>query len=87
VLRPSEDIGLLAEDHLRRHRTRLCGLFGRSLLSLLDVGGGADLASYLLFDGAFGAELIALGRRDAEARGDELFEFLGAGKRKVERSA
>lgn len=35
-----------------------------------------DLLSYLLFDGGFAAELIALGRADARARHDELVAFL-----------
>ena len=39
-------------------------------------GADADLASYLLFDGDFARALVDLGRRDAEARRDELIEFL-----------
>ncbi|MBK8739777.1 MAG: hypothetical protein IPM02_09660 [Betaproteobacteria bacterium] len=40
--------------------------------------GTAGLASCLLFDRDFCRELIALGRRDAEARIDEVRAFLSA---------
>jgi len=51
----------------------------RRLLTLVDVGEGteADLASYLLFDGAIARRLIDLGRADAEARKHEIAEFFG----------
>ena len=35
----------------------------------------ADLLSYLLFDGDFARELIALGRRDARRQHEELCAF------------
>jgi NTE family protein len=46
----------------------------------MDVGEAteADLASYLLFDGAFAKKLIDLGRADAEARRHEISEFFGS---------
>ena len=49
----------------------------RALLGLLDVGAAsdADLASYLLFDGAFARRLIELGRADAEAQKAEIDAF------------
>jgi NTE family protein len=77
-VRPSLDLGRLAAEHLRTHRTRLGKLFGRSVLRMLDVGenADADLASYLLFDGDYARVLIDLGRKDAAARRDELEEFL-----------
>ena len=51
---------------------------GKTFLRLLDIGEGADadLASYLLFDGDFATRLVDLGRRDAEAKRDELADFL-----------
>jgi len=80
VLHPSVDIGALAGEHLRSHRPKLSRMMGRAALRLLEVGEGsdADLASYLLFDGAFAELLIELGRSDAEARRDELEDFLFA---------
>lgn len=79
TIRPSQDIGVLAAQFLRRQSRELRQHFGRSLLRLMDVGEGgesADLASYLLFDGSFASELSELGRRDAAARRDELATFL-----------
>lgn len=79
VFSPSKDLGRMALDFLHRHR--------RSLL-LQGVGGAllamaarrleaseTDLVSYLLFDGRFTEQLIALGRRDVAARADEVRAF------------
>jgi NTE family protein len=46
-------------------------------MSLLDSGltDESDLASYLLFDGAFARKVIDLGRADAEAMRDRLLAF------------
>jgi NTE family protein len=79
-LRPSEDIGCLASEHVRKARFLGDPVVTRKLLSLLDVGGGneADLASYLMFDGGFCRRLIELGRADAKARREELHSFFGA---------
>jgi NTE family protein len=78
-LRPSEDMGRLASDHVRRGRLIGNPFFTRRLLSLLDIGVGdeADLASYLLFDGHFCRQLIEMGRADAHARRDEILAFFG----------
>jgi NTE family protein len=78
-VRPSVDIGHLASEHVRRGRFRGDPFVTKRLLTLLDLGGGseADLASYLLFDGAFCRQLIEMGRSDAKARRDELMEFFG----------
>ena len=81
TIRPSHDIGRLAAEFLRRERPKLQRSVGRTLLRFIDVGEGADaadLASYLLFDGQFASELIALGYSDAAARADELEAFLDA---------
>jgi NTE family protein len=78
VLHPSVDIGVLAGEHLRTHRPKLSRMMGRAALRLLETGAGrdADLASYLLFDGAFAKILIDLGQQDAARHGDRLAEFL-----------
>jgi len=77
AIRPTEDIGRIAADHVRRRRVP--GSIPQRFLSLLDVGEGgeSDLASYLLFDGSFAARLIDLGRADAAARHRELLAFFG----------
>ena len=77
VVRPSEDIGRLASEHVRRGQYRGDPLLTKRLLHLLDMGAGAeaDLASYLLFDGSFCRQLVELGRADARARRDELLAF------------
>src|SRR5580692_3610918 len=76
-VRPSEDIGRLANDHLKRGRLRGDPILTKRLFNLLDLGveSEADLASYLLFDGPFCRRLIEMGRADAAARRDELVEF------------
>jgi NTE family protein len=78
-LRPSEDIGRLASEHVRRGKLIGNPFFTRRLLNLLDIGAGdeADLASYLLFDGHFCRQIIEMGRADAHARRDEILAFFG----------
>lgn len=79
AIRPSEDIGRLASAFVRRGKFKGGNpLLTKRLLDLLDIGVGAeaDLASYLLFDGHFAAQLIELGRADARARKDDILEFL-----------
>jgi NTE family protein len=79
VVRPTEGIGQIAADHIRKGRLRAGPIVTKRLLKLLDVGiaDDADLASYLLFDGGFSRRLIDLGRSDAHARRAELLDFLG----------
>jgi NTE family protein len=76
-VRPSEDIGRLANEHLKRGRLRGDPILTRRLFGLLDLGveNEADLASYLLFDGPFCRRLIEMGRADAAARRDDLLDF------------
>lgn len=78
-IRPSEDIGRLASDHVRRGKLIGNPFFTKRLLNMLDIGVGdeADLASYLLFDGHFCRQLIEMGRADAAARRDEILAFFG----------
>jgi NTE family protein len=79
VIRPSQSLGRIASESLRKARSRVRADLGRTLLRWIQVGEGAetsDLVSYLLFDAVFAEQLIALGRRDAEARRSELESFL-----------
>ena len=74
MIAPSTDLRLIAERHARD--------LPRSLRALLRVmgargPGGSQLASFLMFDGRFTGELIALGYRDAMLRQEELKLFLG----------
>jgi NTE family protein len=78
-IRPSEDLGRLASEHVRRGKFIGTPFFTKRLIDLLDIGAGdeADLASYVLFDGHYCRQLIELGRADAHARRDELLAFFG----------
>ena len=74
---PTKAIGVVAARLLRDPdglRSHLSGPM-RSLLSS-DNMNAADAASYLLFDGAFARELIALGRSDASQRVEALDRLL-----------
>lgn len=79
TLRPSEDIGKLASEHVRRGKMIGNPFLTKRLLNALDIGVGdeADLASYLLFDGHFCRQLVEMGRADAHARRDEILAFFG----------
>lgn len=77
AVHPSQDIGRLAGQHLRRHEKRFGRALGKTILRLLDLGenADADLMSYLLFDGEFSQLLIELGESDARAREADFVEF------------
>lgn len=79
TLRPTEDMGKLASEHVRRGKLIGNPFLTRKLLNALDSGVGdeADLASYLLFDGHFCRQLIEMGRADAHAHRDEILAFFG----------
>ncbi len=79
TVRPSEDLGRVASEHVRRGGFKGDPFLTKRLFSLLDSGVGdeSDLASYILFDGPFCRRLIEMGRSDARARRDELLAFFG----------
>ena len=78
LVRASEDIGRLAAEHVRSPAfAKVGGLAGTVMRRLAepDSRNEADLLSYLLFDGAFAAQLIEMGRADARSRHEELCAF------------
>jgi NTE family protein len=75
LVRPSEDLGRLAADHVRsRAFRRRGGAVAAAFARLADVEAAheADLISYLLFDGDFAGDLMALGHADARAVSESL---------------
>jgi NTE family protein len=78
VVRASESIGRMAAQFVRSSRFAGRGLRGTLLRQIADAEGTAeaDLVAYLLFDGDFAAELIALGRQDARQQHDRLCALL-----------
>lgn len=80
VLRPSRDIAAIAAQHARRDRlahvasptlpTKLLHRIAQSQMLT-----EADLASYLLFDGAYARDLTELAMEDTHARREELISF------------
>jgi NTE family protein len=79
LVRASQDIGRLAMEYVRRpsFAARAGGLVSR-LIRRLAQGPDAeesDLLSYVLFDGEFARDLIALGRADAQLQHEELCRF------------
>lgn len=77
-IRPSVDIGALAAEFVARDRVIVHGRVARRLIHKLSNGESAhesDFLSYLLFDGNWARELIALGRADAARKEEELLRF------------
>jgi NTE family protein len=72
AMQPSQSLDALADAHAHE----LPSDIRQSLGAMLTGGGGASLASYLLFEPGFVDALIKLGQRDAYARASEILEFL-----------
>jgi len=79
VIRPSEDLGIMAGQLLANSRDQLSlSPFLRIIMRVLGTGADAqesDLLSYLLFDSAYALPLIELGYKDAVAKEDEIAAF------------
>jgi NTE family protein len=73
VIAPSRDLRELCAPHMKSLPRGL-----RVFLRMLGAQSSrtSSLASYLMFEGRFTRELIALGYADAMARGEELLEFI-----------
>ncbi len=79
-IQPSEDIGEMASNLVRRGGPRLKGRVARNLVRRVAGSEGtneADMLSYLLFDGEFSSELIELGLQDARRHEEELLRVFG----------
>lgn len=80
VVRPSQDIGRIAADCLRRSGARRSLGPLAALAARLSTSGvpddEADLLSYVYFDRYFTAQLVELGRADASAQQDQILELL-----------
>jgi NTE family protein len=83
VLRPTQDLGALAEDQYRRFPATL-----RYLLKGIGATGaaGEDLLSYLAFEPVYVNRLMDLGYEDTLARRDEIAEFLQPDSRQKQRA-
>lgn len=77
VVRASQSIGGVCRDFVRSPAFAGKGFVGRALGRLAHAEGSteADLLSYLLFDGDFAAELMALGEADGRAHEGELCDL------------
>lgn len=77
-IRASENIGEMAAEHVRSPEFHVPGFLGRAMKRLAhgEAVREADLLSYLLFDGAFSAKLIELGRSDARRSHDQICALL-----------
>jgi NTE family protein len=79
LVRPNEDIAAVALKHLRLGSvtSRAGPVVGPLLRRIAGTGGdrGGDLLSYLLFDGEYAADLVAMGMRDADAMRQQLIDF------------
>ncbi|MEM9188597.1 MAG: patatin-like phospholipase family protein [Myxococcota bacterium] len=83
ALYPTDDIGRMAGVFLNeRDDDRRSGLFAEQVIrraAMMKESMEADLVSFLLFDGDYAGRLIELGRRDAQAKAEEICAFFRRG--------
>jgi NTE family protein len=78
VVRPSQDVGVLAGEAMRGVGGPRPSTGVRLLLRAFDLGDApfeSDLLSYVLFDRSFTHRLVTLGYEDAQHQADQLAEF------------
>ena len=79
MIQPNEDIAAVAAKHARIGTvvSRAGGVIGPLIRRIAGAGGEreGDLLSYLLFDGEYASDLVAMGMRDADAMRQRLIEF------------
>ncbi|WP_341503507.1 patatin-like phospholipase family protein [Gallaecimonas sp. GXIMD4217] len=78
MINPSQNLDMIAQRHYQRLPRAI-----RGLLRLLGVDEGSEssLLSYLLFEGPYCQELMALGYQDAQAHKESLLSFLDLPRR------
>jgi NTE family protein len=84
VLRPVELLAILPSQDLSEIARQHIDCLPRSLRVLLRTmgamnPGGSELMSYLMFQGSYARDLIALGYSDAMSRSEEIIAFLEGG--------
>ena len=79
LIRPNENVAAVAAKHARMGSvvSRAGGIVGPLIRRIAGAGGEreGDLLSYLLFDGEYAADLVAMGMRDADAMRRKLIDF------------
>ena len=79
VFMPSQDLGRIANEHLRAHlESWQISSIPRFLMrraALEDATWEADWAAYLMFDGGYAGRLVDLGLEDAHRRADDIRAF------------
>jgi len=83
TLRPSRDLGRLAEDQYRRF-PRMLRYFLRGIGA--NAGNGSDLLSYLAFEPVYVGRLVDLGYEDTQARRREIEAFFAPKERERARA-
>jgi NTE family protein len=92
VLRPVELLAILPSQDLSEIARQHVDCLPRTLRVLLRTmgamnPGGSELMSYLMFQGSYARDLIALGYSDAMSRSEEIIAFLeGGGVQSITRS-